>query len=475
MSYLEHSAVNKYLSLLCVLMGVTLAHSAAKAADDRPNLLVIITDQQHAGMMSCAGNEWLKTPAMDRLAAEGVRFQRAYAANPVCLPARFSMLTGLYPSAIGVRHNGSRVEKNVADMPRRAMGNLLRRAGYETAYGGKVHLPGPMNDIVKCGFKKITAKQREPLAEACEKFLARKHEKPFLLVASFINPHDICYMAIRAHDSDSFLAKRTPQPLFEALKLPDGVAREEFFAKHCPPLPANFEPTEGEADAIGGLIDLRPFRRHVRDNWTASDWRLHRWAYCRLTERVDAQVGRVLDALDKYGLKNDTVVIFTSDHGDMDAAHRMEHKTTFYEESVDVPFIVRYPGRAKKGLVDDKHLISAGLDLLPTLCDYAEVEPPDDLPGRSVRPLAEGIAVDDWRKSLIVENQIGTMVHSGRYKYSRYDTGKVREMFIDLQADPGEMKNLIDDPAYREVIGDHRKRLDEYLDRQKRRGAEIAR
>ena len=196
------------------------AKAPRPGAGKRPNLLVIVNDQQHAGMLRCAGNRWLKTPAMDSLAATGMRFERAYCTAPVCVPSRFSLLTGLYPSAVGVRHNGSRPTKALAAMPQRAMGGLFRKAGYETAYGGKVHLPGAMRDVRKLGFAMITGNARGPLADACAAFLRRKHDKPWLLFASFINPHDICYMAIRDHNAKSGLARGTPAPLLEAMKPP---------------------------------------------------------------------------------------------------------------------------------------------------------------------------------------------------------------------------------------------------------------
>ena len=439
----------------------------AQPAGDKakPNLLVIVTDQQHAGMLGCAGNRWLKTPAMDSIAAAGMRFELAYAANPVCLPARFSMLTGLYPSAIGVRHNGTRPTARVKEMPARSMGWLFGKAGYETAYGGKVHLPGPMRDVAKLGFSMIAKDQRNGLADACATFISRTHAKPWLLFASFINPHDICYMAIRDHSPNSGLGSRMPKPMIEAMTPPAGLSRKDFVAK-CPPLPANLEPTEGESEAITGLLKLRPFRINARKNWGADKWRIHRWAYCRLTERVDAQIGKVLAALRKAGAEKDTVILFTSDHGDMDSAHRMEHKSFFYEEAARVPMIVSHKGRTAVG-VDRTHLVSSGLDMIPTLCDYAGIRPPADLQGLSVRALAEGQkphtakTETPWRKDLIVENEIGVMIHDGRYKYSLHDKGANREMLIDLKTDPGEMKNLAADPAHNAVLTRLRKRLAE--------------
>lgn len=128
------------LTLLAFLL---LAPLAALAAPERPNVLVIITDQQHAGMLGSAGNRWLKTPAMDSLAQTGVRFERAYCVNPVCVPSRTGMFTGYTPARLGIEVNSDKAKVRIpADIQQQAMGSLFRNAGYETAYGGKVHVVG---------------------------------------------------------------------------------------------------------------------------------------------------------------------------------------------------------------------------------------------------------------------------------------------------------------------------------------------
>jgi len=453
---------------------VTLAgarRARAASGDRRPNILYIITDQQHARMMSCAGNRYLKTPAMDSLAATGARFERAYATNPVCLPARFSMMTGRMPSQLGIRENAGIPNRGSVPeaMLQQAMGWTFRRAGYETVYGGKTHWPKGMR-VNSIGFDPLTPNQRDGLADACAAFLKRPHDKPFLLVASFINPHDICYMAIdaytRAAKKDRMYPKSTieRQRLAEALKMPDGVSREAFFKEHCPPLPPNVEIPPLEPECITRLLKMRPFRQYARRNWSDEEWRRHRWAYCRLTERVDAQIGHVLAALRGAGLEEQTLVVFASDHGDMDGAHRIEHKTVLYEEASRVPLIVSHKGVTKAGRVDETHLVSVGLDLLPTLCDWAGVAVPDGLRGRSLRALAEGRAPEAWRDDLVVESQVGRMLRTARYKYNVYEDGAHREQLIDLATDPGEMVNLAEDAEYRHVLNDHRRRLRRRVD-----------
>lgn len=444
---------------LC-LTGVPLG-AADPSAASKPNILVIITDQQQVGMMSCAGNPYVKTPAIDSLAATGARFERAYCADPVCVPSRFSMLTGILPGRIGMESNeqlsNQEVRSNVTDeILENSMGRVFAKAGYETVYGGKQHVP---MTIEAAGFKNIEADEGPKLAETCANFLRKDHTRPFLMVASFINPHDICFMAISDARHPGTLAGTGP--LRDALELPPGMPREEFFAKVCPPLPPNYGIPEGEPSAILSA-DARNFRTYVRNNWTDEQWRLHRWAYAKLTEHVDGQIGVVLKALRESGLEKNTLVVFVSDHGDMDASHHLEHKSVFYDEAARVPFIVSRQGVTKPGLVDREHLVSTGLDLIPTLCDFAGIQSPSSLKGRSVRALAEGSAPAAWRDTLVAENGNSRMLRSERYKYVVYGSGTPREMLIDMVADPGEMKNLVHDPASAPALMKHRELLKEW-------------
>ncbi len=444
------------------------AAQGAEPPPRRPNLLVIVTDQQQATMLSCAGNKYLKTPHMDSLAATGTRFERAYCSDPVCVPSRFSLLSGVMPSRIGMESNDQQKNPVPEAVLRNGMGAALRAAGYATVYGGKTHIPGApghTNNVSDYGFDEmLTWDERDKLADTCAAFLRRKHDKPFLLVASFINPHDICYMAIDDHARSQ---GKTPKEnierrrLAEALALPEGMTREAFFRDVCPPLPPDFAIPEGEPEAVE-KTDWRPFRPYARQRWSDEMWRLHRWAYARLTERVDAEIGRVLQALRESGREDDTLVVFTSDHGDMDAAHRLEHKSMLYEEVCRIPLLVSWKGVTKPGAVDREHLVSNGLDLIPTLCDYAGVAPPPELKGRSIRPLAEGRGPKGWRDSLAVENERSRLVMWDHLKYGVYDVGERRELLVDLKQDPGEMRNRATDPAWRAQVETGRRLLVEW-------------
>lgn len=415
----------------------------------RPNILLILTDQQSASMMSCAGNPWLRTPALDSLAADGMRFDRAYSTNPVSIPSRFSLMTGHMPSEIGLRScDTSGIDPTPQGILDGGLGWLMRKAGYKAAYAGKVHLPRMTAEDI--GFETICKDERDVLAEEAAAFVTQDHDQPFFLCASFINPHDICYQAIRDFaetDEDKALLARG-QLEIAALDLaharPEGIDETEFFRSHCPPLPDNHEPQVDEPEAIRRHLEDRPFKMKARQNYTANDWRSHRWAYARLTERVDAQIGRVLKALRAGGNANDTVVIFTSDHGDHDSAHKLEHKTIFYEEACRIPLIVSQPGVTPSGVCPD--LVSNGLDLVPTLCDYAGIQPPTGLQGHSIKSQAEAESAATPRSFVPMENSIGRAVVTGGFKYILYDEGINREQLMDLEADPGETRNALADP-----------------------------
>jgi choline-sulfatase len=249
--------------------------------------------------------------------------------------------------------------------------------------------------------------------------------------------------------------------LDKALELPKGISKDQFFAGYCPPLPPNYEPEEDESKAVASLLDRRLFRRSARTEYTDEQWRMHRWAYCRLTEMVDAEIQVVLDALKQSGQEENTLVIFSSDHGDNDASHRMEHKTALYEESVNIPFVAMWKGHIPAGQVNTKDLVSNGLDLLPTVCDYAGIKAVADPRGRSIKPLIEGKDVE-WRKTLGVETEIGRLVVSDDgYKYIRYDAVGIEERLMDLNKDPYEKTHFTNKDSHSAQLSRLRKAFKE--------------
>ncbi|MFC7624272.1 sulfatase [Microlunatus sp. GCM10028923] len=430
----------------------------------RPNVLVIMTDQQSATAMSCAGNTELSTPAIDSLARAGVRFEQAYCTSPLCTPSRASMITGRLPSALGVNDNLELVPES---FPTDTLGRLFADAGYDCAYAGKWHVPGIPHEGARSdtearstsGFEEIFAGTHQGLAQACAGYLsaAERQDAPFLLVASFNEPHGICEWA------------RSQAP--PSGEVPDPDWRD------LPLLPPNFAAGTEEPEALRQVQQFA-WMVHPTQQWDEERWRRYRYAYQRLCERVDAEIATLLAGLDASGLRENTLIIFTSDHGDMQGAHRWNQKKVLYQEAAGVPFIVVPPGGENAGRTSGA-LVSVGLDLLPTLCDYAGIEPAGAAPGRSVRPLVEGdpSARAPWREQVVVETEwtfpglmpppamstlLARLVRTERYAYLCHSWGLHREQLFDLERDPGQLINLATSGRHQQVLNDHRHRLREH-------------
>ncbi len=411
---------------------------------ERPNIVYIFTDQQFAGAMSCAGNEDLHTPALDRLASEGVRFENAYCTYPLCTPSRASMFAGRWPHEVGINQNGQPID---AAFREQELGHLLSNAGYECVYGGKWHIP-EISIPEGHGFRKICGFDDVALPARCREFFAQTHEKPFFLVASFDNPHNICEW------------RRQQNVPWGEIGAPPRV-------EDCPMLPANFAIPPFEPEAIRIITGRNP-RIYPDVRYSAEQWRRYRWAYYRLVEKVDAQIGQILDALDDAGLAENTLVIFSSDHGDGHGAHHLVQKSFLYEEASRVPLIVRMLGVSAEGHVDRAHLMASCLDIYATVCDFAGVTPPAGTHGRSMRPLLDGSDVEDWHRYVVSETHFdnhncdGRIVRTARYKYIAYSWGAYREQLFDMTQDPGEMVNLAVMSRYADVLQQHRDLLREW-------------
>jgi len=406
--------------------------SAAPAVQtgSQPNFLLLVTDQLGLDALSAHGCPDVHTPNIDRLVRRGVTFLQSHSTNPVCSPARSSLLTGRMPVETGVISNNRPIHPSVANM-----GQWLGQAGYETVYCGKWHLPhGYPNEIPGFHVLPVAGGQGDlvdtVVSRTCEAYLKnRSRQNPFLLVASLLQPHDICYWAIKG----------------KAL-VPEVLPFAQL-ADQLPPLPPNHT-SRPPAPAKLDRISYKGF--------SESQWRYYIYVYYRQVEMVDADVGRILDALEDSGQAEDTIILLTADHGEGRGRHQHVQKWYPYEESVKVPMIVSAPGRIAENHRDSTHLVS-GLDVMSTVCQYAGVKPPATL-GRSLLPLLENRDVP-WREFVASEHHIiGRMIRTSRFKYVHYEDDPVEQLF-DMQADPWETKNLYDDSQYADVLRDHRKLL----------------
>jgi arylsulfatase A-like enzyme len=431
---------------LSLITGLMLATAASLHAADtpRPNILFIYTDDQSYDALSIVQKEqgekgrfpWLKTPNLDRLATEGVRFRNAFVMNSLCSPSRAVNLTGLYN-----HERGNGIASNFRPFPVNNVthATLLRDAGYTTAYVGKWHMgsqrerPGFDHHATYVGHGRyqncpyiVDGKDTptkgwvdDVATDYAIEFInkQRTSAKPWSLVLGFKTPHQPWEPPVRAKDLYAGKLARTVPNV------------------NTPPI---YWPNPGRAK--------KPVPPAMPTNL----------GYFRCVNAMDECVGRLLKALDQSGFAPNTLVIFTSDNGFYLGAHATGDKRSAYEESLRVPFLVRYPalGDKARGRIVDEMVLN--LDLAPSLLDFAGVPAPPEMQGRSWRPLLTG---DDpsWRKSwfyeYFMEDQKGTRVpditavRTADAKLIKYPGHKQWTELFDLKADPYEIRNLINDPA----------------------------
>lgn len=415
-------------------------------AADRPNIIYIVTDQQTAFAMSCMGNNDVRTPNMDRLQQSGVLFRNAYCSAPLSGPARASMFTGYTSHEVGLAKNGTPIPDSLRT---KTLGTLLQKAGYECAYAGKWHVHTASMPDLEFGFHTIHPHDDNGLAEACISFLEKPHISPFFLVAAFDNPHNICEYA-------------------RSQNLPYGNL-EDLSQDEWPGLPLNYARNPYDADVISYEQGLN-YSAYPTRNYTPDDWRRYRSHYFRLVEKVDTEIGKIIDVIDRKNLWKNTVVIFTSDHGDGVGSHHWNQKSALYEEVVNVPFIVTLPGKKNAG-TELPQLINGGVDFFASVCQWASISLPENLHGVSFKTLVE--KADPFlphQQYVVTETTFdkggqtrGWALRTLRYKYVLYDKGNYREQLFDMENDRGEMRNLAIEKSYSRILMQHRALLNDWM------------
>ena len=464
--------------------------SAEQAASTSPNLLFILTDQQRWDAMSCAGNTVLETPNLDRLAAGGAFFQNAMSSCPVCVPARAVMLTGHSTQNTGILGNSD--YKKGAVVPYSSFDNILSGHGYQSEYYGKWHCPYHLastygNSVRLTGMRAPEGSLTE--AAAYRAFVNANVPKQPLQSGEVLetgtlypyrpDPIDPRY-GTRPEDTPS---RRNGKPevgqdtQYGQTKIPAEYSRTAFTAKETlealerlkdgpfsltcsidPPHPPMVvsEAYHGKypagdmpiPDSINDTMENSPYARRAKTMPDYIDRETIGYMtsnYYGLVKEIDDWVGKILDKLALLGLEDNTLVIFTSDHGEMLGAHGMKSKMTFYEESVHVPLIMRLPTRIRPGSVVSTPV--SHIDFFATILDYLEI-PSQPSDGRSLRPLIEGresgapdYAISEW-KGRSVPN---FMVRTEDWKLMIANQRKSRSLdaLYHLKEDPQERNNLI--------------------------------
>jgi choline-sulfatase len=425
----------------------------------RPNLLVVMADQLTAGVLPFHGGP-VDAPNLEQLAGEGVVFDAAYCTTPLCAPSRASLLAGRLPSALGTYDNGAELAASVP-----TVAHHLRALGYETILAGKMHFIGPdqlhgfeerlttdvytagldwvadwslppgerlpwyhdLGSVLEAGVSEATLQldfDEEVAFHSVRKVydLARARERPFFLLVSFTHPHDPYEIPRRWWDRYETRVLRPPAVGPLPLDRHDAHSRRVLEMCGAPELELTPEQVERARRAYYGAVSY-----------------------------VDDKVGELLGALERTGLRDDTIVVVLSDHGDMLGERGLWYKMTFFEDSVRVPLLVHAPRRFAPARVAAPVSL---LDLLPTLVELAEDEGAlaggEPLPGRSLLPLLAGDSADPVPvvSEYLAEGAVApcVMIRDGSLKYVHSPADP--DLLFDLEADPLELENLAGDPAH---------------------------
>lgn len=465
------------------------AATAPLAAQDRagarpPNILLMMTDSLRAECLGCYGNNVIKTPHLDALARQGVRFSHAITQHTVCMPTRSTLMTGRYPHVHGVWANGVPLAKSEITLPA-----ALARAGYHTWMTGKLHLEPilkrrlPADGSMYYGFKEYAVsdndlkgpyldfvRQKDPrwLKQAAgefdlDTFSERDRKKPPILPeelqqSTWIADRTIDFLHSRRNTAQPFFAFASfIDPRQTTYNPPEPYNRMYPWDQVPPPQRRAGElerkpPHQKRAAEHLQQVGLMPEERELREVFTQ---------YYGSVSFVDANLGRILRALDEEHLAGNTIVIFTVDHGELIGDHWLRLKGPWmYDLVTRVPMIWRWPGRFRQGV---REQFAAQVDLMPTVLDLATVACPAGVQGASLAPLLRGEEVSPWRDAVLTEDRDSSelaahgmesrdlnvkAIRTKDWKLVVYQ-GKPYGELYDLRNDPKEFDNLWDDPARR--------------------------
>lgn len=453
----------KIFLTIVAMLAALLAH-----AEKRPNILFVLVDDQRFDSLGCAGHPVLQTPNIDRLAANGVRFENMFVTTSICMASRACIFTGLTETGHGYTGGGKPATPVIEADVDTSFPTLLREAGYRTGFFGKQHVgfkegKGAMDRMFdvqeKIGRKPYFKQQpdgserheAELIGDRSVEFLAAQpKDQPFCLYMSFNISH--------AEDGD----KRPGIGHFPWPKAVDGMYED---IDPAPPRlgdPKYFE-------ALPGFMQESMNRDRWYWRWdTPEKYAINMRAYMRMLTGMDRVVGRVLEKLDEQGLADNTVVIYTADNGYYMGDRGLAGKWSHFDQSLRVPLII-YDPRLPKG---QRNRVATppvlNIDLPASMLELAGLDVPEKYQGRSLLPVFNGKTPADWRTDHFHEHHMNNAgipkwrgVRNERYAYARYYEEDY-EFLHDLEADPDQLKNFAADPEYKQVLESLRARCDEF-------------
>ena len=503
-----HMPLSSFRRQALLALLALVAFGSAAAAADRPNILFIFSDDHAYQAVSAYGSGLNETPNIDRLATEGVRFDRCYVTNSLCGPSRACILTGKYS-----HKNGFCTNRDVFDNRQTTFPKLLQTAGYQTAIIGKWHLitepkgfdhwevlPG-QGRYYSPQFDTAEGRVTEPgyvadviTGKALNWLQERDQDRPFMLMVQHKSPHREWSPSPKYVDKLADAKIPEPKTLFDdygnradaakqaTMRIADDMRLQEDLKIYDPESDFGRVVT-GRMTEEEKAAWLNAYKK-VNDEFAAAKlegdalvrWKYQRYMkdYLNTIQSVDDSVGELLAYLEKSGLADNTVVIYASDNGFYLGEHGWFDKRFMYEQSLRTPLLVRWPNVAKAGSVDDR--IVSNVDFAQTFLEMAGVEAPADMQGRSLVSLLKGENPEDWRKSFYYQYYEGPPaehsvaehygVTDGRYKLIHYHKLNQWELF-DLVNDPDEMQSVYGQPDYaghRQRLTDELKRLRSELD-----------
>lgn len=484
-----------FFGMTCMLLSVVGCFTSTAAADDssRPNILFIFTDDHALNAISAYGGplaEIAPTPNIDRIADEGMLFRHCLVTNSICAPSRAVVLTGKYSHL-----NGQRTNVDVFDGSQQTVPKILRAAGYQTAIVGKWHLKSTptgfdhfevlkgqgqyYNPLLMTNGENVkhTGYTTDIITDQTMNWLDdRDTEKPFFLMCQHKAPHGRWEPALRHLGAFDDVEIPEPPTLFDDYSRRSAAPgqHEMGIAEHMGPARLMFRYsskfTTEQFKVFNG--HFQPRNEAVKKANLTGDART-RWNYQRYLRNylscvraVDENVGRLLDHLDKLGLSENTVVIYSSDQGFWLGEHGWFDKRWMYEESLHTPLLVRWPGVTQPG-TSSEFLVS-NVDFAETFLDIANLTIPGNMQGRTLAPLLRGQSPPDWRTSHYYHyyeaGGHGVPIHygvtDGRYKLIRFPDEELDAWeFFDLTNDPMEMTSVYDDPKYSKLVAKSKKEL----------------
>lgn len=465
----------------------------------QPNLLVILTDEQRYDTLACYGNDRLQMPNLNALAAQSCVIDEAYCTQPVCTPARGSYMTGLYPHAHGAWFNNIPLDADAACLPEYLPGD------YAAAYHGKWHLGDEI--FAQHGFEdwrsvestwinynKHFSEGRDPQTKSTyHHFLRSRGYKPdtddgrsFSRDLTTKLPERDGKVAYLAMEANRFIRTHQDEPFalyvsFLEPHMPFYGPRDDQYDPETVVLPPDFDAIPGEDDPLRARLGYLRYRYEGFERYdlsTEMGWRQMIAAYWGLCSLVDTHVGTILATLEACGLMDDTIIVFTSDHGDMMGSHRLMGKGVMYQPSVRVPLLVRLPGQTTQRRVTGPF---SQIDLMPTLLDLMGQPVPEGLHGRSRRDLVEtggrmdedvliqwncrqpapdrvyppyivDVAGSSERAAAAFGDEVRTLVTPEGWRFTFSPAGD--HALFNLRDDPGERVNLARRPEHAALIED---------------------